>query len=748
MSGTGRPAKPPGRGVGRARWAFVGLWVLLALGAGAGPAHAQDGRPPERALPALLAADEVIWDEDLGVATANGNVEIAQGERVLRADSVSYNQRANTVVATGNVSLLEPTGEVIFADYVELTGGMREGVVQNLRMLLADQSRLAAVSGRRIDGNLTVARKVVYSPCELCPRDPTRAPVWQIKAARVIHDQEAKQITYNDAVMEILGIPVAYTPYLSHPDGTVPRSSGLLAPDIGSASFLGQFLTVPYYQILGPDKDLTFEPIFFTKVAPVLAGEYRQRTTTGTLQVSASLTNPDRRDDLNNRVSGHDPRGHLKGDGKFEIDDDWRWGFNVERASDDTYLQRYKLLQRYHFLDSNTLTSNAFLEGFRGRNYAAANAFAFQGLRAGDKPGLAPVVLPLLDYNYIGEPGAYGGRTALDANALSVYRSDGTRMQRTALKAGWVLPYMAPTGEVYALSVSTLGEGYHVSSIGTAADPSRPTADGTSGRVFPQVSLGWRYPWVQRGEELRTLVEPVASLVAAPNLGDQRRFPNEDSRGVDFDETNLFRANRFNGLDRLEGGQRASYGLNTEVARAGGGKATVFVGQSYRLRTESAFARDSGLDKKSSNVVGRVGVSPHPWFSTGYRFQLDPDEVTATRSLASAAIGPSALNLSVSYIFIERSSQPNLGADIEQVSTQLTAQLTPHWRAVTRSLSSIAQDSGTLLAGASLIYEDECLIAGLDFTRRYIGSRDNPPDTALVLRMVFRNLGEVKTALF
>src|SRR3546814_12295588 len=86
---------------------------------------------------------------------------------------------------------------------------------------------------RRTGGNRTELDKGVFSPCDLCEDDPTRAPLWQLKAVKIIHDQETKTIEYQDAWMEIYGIPVLYTPYMSHPDPTVKRKSGFLAPSFG-----------------------------------------------------------------------------------------------------------------------------------------------------------------------------------------------------------------------------------------------------------------------------------------------------------------------------------------------------------------------------------------------------------------------------------------------------------------------------------------------------------------------------------
>jgi len=308
---------------------------------------------------------------------------------------------------------------------------------------------------------------------------------------------------------------------------------------------------------------------------------------------------------------------------------------------------------------------------------------------------------------------------------------------------------VAPSGEIYTLSARLLGVGYNTENIGNPNDLASPTKDGFAGRVLPQISLGWRYPLVRQDETFRTIIEPVASIVAAPHYGSQSQFPNEDSQGVDLDTSNLFRLNRFTGYDRLEGGQRVNYGFNTDFTRlANGAKLSAFLGQSYRLQEQSAFPVGSGLEEQQSNYVGRVLFVPHPWFSATYNFQLDKDNLQAQRNIAGFGVGPSALRLSLSYAFFERSTQPGLTQDIEQVSSIVQANLTPFWRVQLRDVRSIGEDSGQLLGGASLIYEDECILAGIDFSRRRIGSRDDPPDNTVLLRIVFRNLGEVRTNVY
>jgi len=201
-------------------WRDISVWPLRIIMFAAAVAlalpdlaHAQ---MPESDAPILMTADELSFDDDLGIATAKGNVEISQNERILLADMVTYNQRDDVVTASGNVILVEPTGEVLFAEYAELTDDMREGFLRGFSMLLADNSRLAAVSAQRRGGVETRLNQAIYSACRDCIGF-NGEPLWNLKAAEVTHYQDRREIVYRHARLELLGVPIAYTPYLSHP---------------------------------------------------------------------------------------------------------------------------------------------------------------------------------------------------------------------------------------------------------------------------------------------------------------------------------------------------------------------------------------------------------------------------------------------------------------------------------------------------------------------------------------------------
>lgn len=678
--------------------------------------------------PVLMTADDLEFDEDLGTATARGNVEIVQGERVLRADAVTYNQRDDIVTASGNVVLLEPTGEVLFAEFAELTADMREGFLRGFRMLLTDDSRLASVSAQRRGGVETELTRAIYSPCRDCTGFDDE-PLWQVKARRVVHNAEKREVVYRDATLEFLGIPVAYTPFLSHPDPTVERKTGFLTPTFGVSNILGSSIQVPYFWAVSDDSDITFDPILSTDQVPVLTGEYRQRFSDGEHKTRLSSTIDDAQSDRSSL------RGHIASETRFSIDDIWRWGNDTNLSSDDTYLQRYG------FSGADTLTSRLFVEGFGRRTYASANGYYFQGLRSEDEQENIPVVLPNLDYNFVGDPNNFGGITTLDANMRALTREEGASSQRFTLTPGWQVSHTDDIGSITSFRVSALSSVYNASSVPTNTGEQ----SGVTGRVFPQATLSWRYPWVRRSGPTSQVIEPLTALVVAPNGGNPDKIPNEDSRSVAFDETNLFDASRFSGTDRVEGGQRVVYGLRTGFFGEKGGSSTLVVGQSYRLRESTPFPTGSGLEDQMSDIVASLQISPTPFIDLLYKTRIDHDTFRARRTELSTSIGPPALSLDLDYVLFDRN---DVFADREEVTGGISSQITDLWSARVQTRRDLTTEGGTLSYGGSLVYECDCMNFELVYKRTFTRDRDVPPIESLLFRITLKSLGQFGSSVF
>ncbi len=715
--------------------------IFLLSAAGRGAAIAQDiDLEALQNMPALITADELVYDEANSLVIASGNVEISQGGRVLLADKVSYNIDADVVAAEGNITLIDPTGDTIFADSVELTGDLKEGFVRDIRVLMADDTRIAASSGVRTGGNRTEFKKGVFSPCNLCREDPTRAPLWQIKAAEVIHDEEAQDVIYHDAWLEFFGIPVLYTPYLEHPDPTVKRRSGVLAPTVGTSDFLGYSVKVPYFWAIDETKDLTIAPIVSTEQGLNLTGEYRHLFTNGELEIAGSATFADR-DENGGNVAKDRFRGHFEAEGKFELDETWRWGFDAKRSSDDTYLRAFG------FDSDRTLTSTAYLEGLKGRNYAAVRGYSYQGLRSTDRNDEFPIVAPLADFNFVSEPGVGlpGGHFSIDSNIMALTRQEGRDSRRLSILGGYHLPYTSPLGDIFEFTAQAQADGYWTNGVvagSSNVNPSDAPGDDLTGRFFPQFAVKWRYPWARQDGSVQQVIEPIAQAVFSANGSNPGEIPNEDSLDFEFDDTNIFNLNRFAGRDRVDSGTRFNVGLKWTAAFGDSGSAGAFVGQSYRLsENRDVFAEGSGLEEKVSDFVGRVQMAPLRDLNLLYRFRLDKDDLTAQRNEFDIQVGPEALNLDLSYFFIKNDSGSEEFGDREEVTFGIKSRLSQYWSVGFRHRRDLNEDRA-LRSAVSMTYADECFLIEGVAERSNFRDRDVKSDDSVFVRVVFKHLGE------
>ena len=687
---------------------------------------------------AVIQADTVMHNQEFGNVIAKGNVEISQEERVLFANTVTYNQKTNTVSASGNVILLEPTGDTFFADYVELTDGMRDGVIEQIRVLLTDDSRFAAVRGKRKDGIKTTLTKAVYSPCKVCKEDPEKAPLWQLKASTIVHDKNTREIRYQNARLELYGVPVAYTPFFSHPDPGVKRKSGFLTPSFGLSGNLGTFIQAPYFWAIDESKDATFSPIYTRDAGVVFSGEYRQQFNSGEFVVSGSVSEADRNigTNLTEDVRRNEIRGHIFSKGRYEIDETWRTGFDVERATDRNYLQRFNFFGSRN----NTLTSNAYIEGFRGRNYAAANAYIYQDLRSGLLPN-TPMVSPMLDFKHVGTPTKFGGRFNLDANFLSIYRADAANTQRASLKVAYEIPFISEAGHIATIGTTLQSDLYYVQQADNSVEK-----DGFTGRIFPQLSANWRYPLVRTADRTRQVIEPIAVLVVSPNGSNPSSTPSEDSVVVELDDTNILSADRFPGIDRVESGQKVIYGVKLGIFGNGDGRTTAFVGQSYRIHADDDLANEVGIERHLSDLVGRVEIRPNKYLNLLYRFRSDSDSLDFKRNEIGFSLGTKALHLSGNYLFIKNDTGEVAFQDREELSFAISSQIQDNWSVAAQSQRDLGDNGGTLFAGVNLTYEDECFKFSTDAKRSFTNNAEIKPSDDILFRLTFKNLGTVTTS--
>ena len=727
------------------------LAVLLALGniTCTRPARAQmgvltnpgAGHTLDKSEPITFSADEVDYDKDKALVTATGHVEAWQNGHVMRADKVTFDRNTGVAAATGHVVMLEPDGEVMFADYAEMQNNMNDGILKDMRALLQQNGRLAANGARRSGGQINELSKVVYTTCNLCAADPSRPPLWQIRASSALQDQEHKRIEYKDATLEMYGIPVAYFPYFWHADPSVKRETGLLPPIVGVSSNVGGFYGQPYYMVIDDQSDATLLPMITTRSGPQFDVEYRRRFNAGTLLTNTSIGYVD------DKI-----QGSFASQGRFNYDDTWRYGFDINRASSTNYVRNFHMVEGLTG-DQNVLTSQFFVEGFGQGSYTRLDSKLYQGLNTAVNTSTLPIVLPRYQYSYFGLPDSLGGRLSVSTGAFNVIRTNGTNTRRGALTMDYERPFAGLLGDRWKLTLHGDAVAYDAAAFNELPNYG-PTRSVDAARALPQVALDVSWPFVRdSGAWGSQLIEPIAQVIVAPQVGDSqlRRYPNEDSLDFEFTDANLFGFNRFTGIDRQEGGVRANVAMHG-AWYLGGVTFDGLVGQAYRTNKENIFPQASGLHDQISDIVARATFTPAQWLDITYRTRLDKTTLATHFAEAIATAGVEKFRLSGGYIYTnynpfnyyDQPAPPPSGNGYYFPRNEVTVGVSSKWNAY-RFDGYARRDLATnqmVSVGADAIYEDECFIFDLRLYRRYTSINGDNGSTTVLFLLTFKTIGQ------
>ena len=681
----------------------------------------------------ILNARKIINKNKESVVIAKGDVEVIQGKEILRADYLEFNKKTNIVYAKGNVSILDEDGVVYFADYAEIDKGFQNGLTKNISILFPDNSRVAASSGQRFKGKISKLKKALYTACN-CD-DPNKNPTWQIKAQEITHDSNRKKIKYKNAFLEFLGFPVAYAPYYSHPDPSVKRQSGFLVPKYTSNSELGSIFSTPYYFSLSPYKDLTIEPISISSQRPVIFGQYRQAFYNGELNIEGSFTNAERR--TRSATYSNKNRGHIFIKGNFDHNDFWRYGFNIKRSTDDTYLRRYLFEGA-----TDRLKSDFFIEGFDQRHYFYATGLTTQSQSATYESRKTPLILPSINYNFQSEKTNIGF-IDLDLNFLSLTRREGADSKKIIIQPAITYPFKDKFGNRFVIKAETSLSAYmlsHVSRTGSY------DYKGYKYRLQPQLLLGWDLPLQKTQNNYNYLLKPQAALILAPNRGDDALIPNEDSVSFEFDEIDLFNSSLYPGTDKIEkSNQRIDYGLDFSIkSKEKELKTDFFIGQSIRIRKNNNFSVHSGLHERWSDIIGRIGFGFGTNSNLSYRFLFNKDQMKTRRDEVSFSTRIYNNSLSIGYIYLEPTS--GISDEREELNFSSTQRINDNY-SLYYSLREDLSSSGAGLLGQtlSLKFNNECLTTELFLSRSYSMDREIKPNDTIGINFIFKTLGTFST---
>ncbi|WP_186294589.1 LPS-assembly protein LptD [Bradyrhizobium guangdongense] len=736
-------------------------------------------KPPKAANDGqmLVQAVEVDYDYNNSRVSAVGNVQMFYNGTSVEADKVIYDQKTKRLHAEGNIRMTDADGKITYAEIMDLSDDYRDGFVDSLRVDTADQTRMAATRADRSSGNYTVFENGVYTACAPCKDDPKKPPLWQVKGARIIHDQQEKMLYFETAQLEFFGVPLAYMPYFSTPDPTVKRKTGFLMPGFTSSSTtFGYGVEVPFYWAIAPDYDLTLNPRITTRQGVLLQAEFRQRLMDGAYSIRAYGI-----DQLDRGVFAGQPgdkefRGGVETHGQFALNDKWVWGWDGVVLSDYYFMSDYRLSQyrdpfsSFLLLPTEAL-SQLYLTGVGNRSFFDVRTMYY--LSFSGNQSQVPVVWPVLDYSNVLNYPVFGGEFSYKTNFLNLSRDTavfdpittlantnglcttasadplarmpsqcllrgfpGTYTRFTA-EAQWRKSFTDPFGQIFTPFAILRADAIN-SSVSNQPGVSNflPVGDTQALRLMPTVGLEYRYPFINVQPWGTTTVEPIAQVIVRPNETYAGRLPNEDAQSLVYDASTLFSVDKFSGYDRVEGGGRANVGVQATTQFDKGGSVNMLFGQSYQLFGMNSFAvadatntgLGSGLDKPRSDYVARVNYSPNRTYTFSVRGRFDEQTWNVQRFEAEGRANFD--RWSVSMIYGNYAPQPELGylTRREGILTSGSLKVAANW-VVTGSARWDLQANkiNQYVVGAG--YVDDCFVLAANYVTSYSYTAGTAPPT-------------------
>lgn len=681
------------------------LFLSVAL-----PAQAQDL--------ATLVADRVAINGDTKLV-AEGAVEVFFQNTRVKAQRITYDRSTGRLLIEGPITLTEGDSIILLADEAELSADLRDGILRSARVVLEQQLQLAANEVARVSGRYTAMSRVVASSCQVCPGRPT--PLWEIRARRVIHDQEERQLYFDHAQFRIAGVPIAYIPRLRMPDPTLERATGFLVPQIRSTSQLGTGIKLPYFIAIGDHRDLTLTPYVSNGSTRTLDWRYRQAFRTGRITFEGGVS----RDD----IQPGDWRGYVFGTGEFSLPADFTLGLTVEAVSDDAYLLDYGLG------DKDRLRTGIDVTRTRADEHISAAFAHYYSLREGEDNDTLPSIVGDASFQrrftapWIGGQAAYGFQLH-SQNRNSDADGAGRDMSRASAMIDWQRNWILPNGMILAGMAEATADFYSISQ-----DSAYP---GTVTRFFPAAAVELRWPFVKtEASGAVQVLEPVVQLIWSPKSLED--VPNEDSILVEFDEGNLFSLSRFPGADRHELGLRANVGIGWTRTTPGGWSMGVTAGRVLRADELGQFSAGTGLAGTSSDWLLATSVSAADGISFTNR-ALFNDEFDLTRDELRLAWTGGRLGLATSYVWMVADPAEDRLVDTSEWVFDAAWQATDRWTASVEGRYDFATDQATR-AGLGLSYRNECVWVDLSLSRRFTSSTSVKADTDINLSVILHGFG-------
>jgi len=728
-----------------------------------------------------FSADKLTYSQDNNIIEAIGNVSAKNSEgKQIFADKIIYNKANQLLKTFGNSRLIDSKNRVLSAENFEYDLDKKIINAQNKVKFIDKEkntyyfSKITAddkfdevigfdlnsdlnkakfksgdkfnefieprLSGKEasIKDGITIIKDGKFTSCKRS-NETDGCAYWNLKASEIIHNTEIKEIIYKNATLDLNNINVLYTPYFSHPDPTVKREAGFLAPSFSSlGNEIGSTIKIPYFYPISESKDITISPVYYFSQKPLLLGEYREKFKNGDLSIEGSFTEGYKEiNSIQTDGSRHHLYGNLNLNFKDKILDESEFNTKFQRVNNPTYLRVNKINSTNDSFKKNpvrendtNLTNEIYLNSFGKNENLNFKSAIYQDVTKEKNSDQYQYLLPQITYS------KYSLLDNKNLNFTSDFRSINTNTNQN--KTNFVNNLDYSTNEFYN---TDLGIGYkfltRINNINYYSDYKNPN-ENLNSQINPIIALDASVPFAKVSKESEEYIIPrVLTRYSPGKMANAKSVGNQTTLSTD----NLFLINKMNSDDLIEKDLSLNVGFDwlwkeKNINKNKPAEANISVGQVIKFNKDLDMPLTSSLQNKNSDLVTKVNYLKPENFDLTLKNTLDKDfnHVYYNDLNIKTFLKEGEIN----FNFYEKNSY--IGS-VRYAKANFTSYVTSNTKLKIDSDRNLKTDI-TNSHRLGIENENECIKYGFYFQKNYSSDKDLRPATSIYFGVTLLPFGD------
>ena len=583
--------------------------------------------------------DNAIFDQKNLAIKASGNVEISQidGSFVIENNKIFYDQKNNIVSSNDTTVIKDNLGNTHFVDnfifeinknlikvknlvtkdkqlntfktsiaFINVDSGKIFGKDINVNLNNSSIDNEYRLKGNSvvIDNNTSEITKGIFTTCK--KRDG--CPPWQLSAKKIKHDKKKREISYDNALLRVYDIPVAYFPKFFHPDPTVKRRTGFLVPSIKNSSNSNNYLNTPFFYAISENKDLTFSPRFYPDDKILLQSEYRQKNFKSNHIADFSLFTEKDASSKNHFFYKFDRSLNFKSFENSEFD------LKIQSSSSDTYLETDKL--KSELINDNNILENSFnLDLYSNDLSISLNSTMYEDLDKKNNDRYE-YILPQLELvknlnniDYLNGDFLFKSESLIRHYNTNIYEKH--NVNNLIFKSNPIINKYGLFNNYEFLVKNSNTENKN-------SDYKNKKSLYLSGIYQYNSSL----PLIKESNLHQKIFKPKISLKIAP-----RHTKDDRNSERKIDVNNIYSLDRAVDNTSIEGGLSAAYGFDYSVLNKSSSREIINLklASNLRLKKNDDLTNMNQIGEKTSNIFNQIIYSPNNTITTKYMSSIKND---------------------------------------------------------------------------------------------------------------------------